>query len=388
MRLSWSAIKDFMHCHRKYQLGYIEGLVKPDSSDSTTKVIGSHVHAAWEHAMLGVAHDGFVRMSNIIEDGLYGLRNYRAHTLDNNKVIWDYETQQFVPDTGYFTMMEVAFETARAVIEYQMPRFDWNRYRPATLEDLFGEAATDVLGLSPGLKTVTDPLIEWKFEIPLFGITPEKPDADNEHVLVGVIDAVVWDNKQNEFVFLDWKTRRTMPDEQLVALDGQLPLYASIINYLAGKLLIRRVVMYQFSSNTPNGAKLTQRGEVSKAIPGSTWDVWSSSVRSLGFNPEQYREEMEPKCQPETHYTLPVSVAINEQVVERMIIHLQEVIIAMQAAYANDNFPGILSLDQGGCAYCWFKNICHVYQGGGDPQLVIDREYMVKRGFEELETAT
>jgi len=372
LRLSWSAIKSFLECQRKYQFGYIEGIMKPYGGDSGTIVTGSHVHAGWEAALKSSYNDPSLSMQGRLTDALIGVRNYRNANLDNTKVIFNWETQAYEPDGEYFAMMEDAYENACAILTYQLPRFNWDRYSVVSLEDLFSGVSEDklaaMLRYSPKLRKTDEPLVEWKFELPYLN-----------HTLVGVVDAVLFDHQQFEYVFLDWKTRSRWLDDALIGLDGQLPLYASLVNWVLDEPIVSRVIQYQVSSSVPGPAKLTQKGALSMAVPGSTWEVWAASVYALGMNPEQYRNEMEPKCQPPSYYTRPVDISLNADSMNRTLLNLHEVISAIGKSTEQQTFPGILSAD--GCQFCDFRKICTAYQGGGDPNIIIEREYIIKHGY-------
>ena len=370
LSLSWSGMNAFMSCPRKYQLGYIEGLVRPDSGHSLTPVTGSHVHAGWEAALRSRFEHPQAALGSLVRDALFGIRNYRIENLDASRQIYSYEENKFVPDEAYFSMMDRAFDDAREIIEYQVPRFDWERYQPVSLEDLFGDRAAEILEHSTSLHRVDQPLVEWAFAL------PARFEDGSTATVNGVIDAVVFDRQQVEYIMIDWKTRRSMPDPVLVALDGQLQLYGAVINAFAGESLIRRGVMYQIAMSVPKQAKTTQKNVPSMAIPGSTWEVWSNSVKMLGFDPEDYREDMLPKMQPPEHYTNPVEIALNLDVDRRTFENLAEAVSLITSATEAETFPGILSST--GCQFCPFKKICHAYQGGGDADTIIQKEFIVK----------
>ena len=368
-RFSYSSLKKYLKCPRSYQLEYKEGLFKVSSSDKRNLIFGSHAHAAFERVLKYHAANPEASMRAKMSEAEFGLLDYRNQTFDNGRKVYSYEQREFIPDTEYFEMMDTVFEECREMLHYQIPYFQWGRYVVATLQDLLDDRAEKVLKHSTSLSRVTDPLIEWKFEYPLkFGET-----------LVGVIDAVLWDRETHEYVLFDWKTRKSMPDDGLMALDGQLPLYAAVVNDMADTHVIARTVMYQMTQRPPQPVKLTPKaGKISTAAPASTWPVWASSVRALGEDPEKYRDTMFPKMRPDDDFTRLIEIPINPEIDRRTMSNIYDHMRALRYAESADLFPAVLNK---GCEFCEFQPICRVFQTGGDVETIVNYEYQRKRRY-------
>lgn len=347
-----------MKCHRKYNLSYNEGLTRKPGIASRARMLGSHVHAGLQAALLTAFEAPDAPADHLVAAAVRAVREYNRDTTVPNQERYDYETRQMVSDAEYYALVTDVYYQALDIVRYQIPRIGLGtRWRVASEREVLFDVGGD-----------NTPMVEWTFQVPYThdGYVP---------VISGTVDTVLIDNQTGERVLFDWKTRGIMPDSRLVDLDGQLKLYAAILNLLAEAPVITQTCQYQIRNTVPQPAKLTEKTrKLSMAAIASTWDVWADSVRALGLDPEDYREQMEPKLRSEEDYTMPVYSPVTPAMSDIVIRNTLAIGDAIRHATATQSWPAIPSMT--GCQFCEFKSLCRVMDYGGDVAFVLDTEYV------------
>ncbi len=378
LNLHWSSVLTAAKCLQKYKLSYVDNLQKKAGKDSRAMILGSHVHAGIALALI----DAFNGASpeHQLTAAIRGARMYAADNIKTNQTIYDWEKGEDVPDVGYQQMMADILIQAIAVLRYQYPRLGiGTRYRVASTDEVF----EDHSDADPERGT---PFVEWHFERQssiyngAMGLDSDGnftvPLADT-FILGGTVDAVLVDLQTKEYVIIDWKTRAVIPNLALVDLDGQLKLYAAVINAIANARVITQAIQWQLRSVVPKPVVLTEKTkEVSKANISTTWEVWSESVRAMGLDPEKWRDSMGPKMHPATDYTLAVASPItraSSSVVPQSILQYGQIIANAERTGAYPMIPSSM-----GCQFCSFKRICQTRINGGDVDFVIEKEFEQK----------
>lgn len=368
--LRWSSIAAYMGCQRKYDFAYNQGLVRKPGPEAAARILGSHVHAGID-AALRLSFDHDAPTIDLVTQVVAAARRYNHETRNHDQKVYDWETRTFVPDIDYRVMMDNLLEQAITILRYQVPRIGLGtKYRVASVGEVIGGSTSEY-------EAHEDPMVEWQFTEPF--------EFDgNDYLITGTADTVLQDIETGEYLLVDWKTRAVMPDERLVDLDGQLKLYAAVINHLAGKNVITRTCQWQLLTKVPQPVKLTEKKrEVSKAAPASTWEIWSESVAALGLDPEDYRAEMEPKMHAPGFYSRPVFTPVTPAASHRTLDNVLRIGEMIRYSRERQSWPSLPSLK--GCQWCDFKNLCRVRAYGGDEQFVIDTEYEIGDPDAEIE---
>lgn len=376
--LRWSAIHSFMKCHRRYDLAYVQGISRKRGTDSRPLILGSHVHAGVQAALLWVFANPDATSETLTIKAVNAARRYNRENLEQGRTVYDFETRQQVRDHEYYALMGDVLVQSEWILRYQIPRIGLGtKYRVASLgEVMHGVDPASASGAVGSVYAV--PMVEWTF-------AQNFTYLDKPYVVTGTVDTVLCDIETGEYILVDWKTRSRMPEERLVDLDGQLRLYAAVINGLsAARPGITRTCQYQINTSTPKPAALTEKTKrVSMAAIASTWEVWSDSVRALGLDPADYEEEMRPKLRAETDYTNPVFTPVTPAGSKMILKNTLMIGNAIRHASETGQFPAIPSLT--GCQFCEFKSLCRAMENAGDVGFVMSSEYT--RGAEIPEDA-
>src|SRR5574337_1129219 len=122
MKLSWTAMQNFLSCQRKYELKNIEHLSRIKGVDGRDMFLGSAVHAGINAALL-LLHKN-VNNTNILNElkaaGAKAAREYINGATIVNKTVWSYEDSCYYPDFDYYTMMGDLAVLAPELTEYHI----------------------------------------------------------------------------------------------------------------------------------------------------------------------------------------------------------------------------------------------------------------------------
>lgn len=302
--LRWTSVRTYLGCQRRYDLAFRQQLVRQQSSETRARILGSHVHAgiaaALEHAFYAPAGTAPSDLG-LVTAAVGGARQYNQDQTETDKKVYDHDTRTWRRDEDYYLMMRDVLVQAIAILRYQVPRIGLGtRYRVPSVAEVITNSQRDTL--VPSDQVTSDyrvPMIEWTFA------ESWVLENGNPYILTGTIDTVLQDIETGEYIIWDWKTRQQMPQERLIDLDGQLKLYAAVLNRMGAR--ITRACQYQIRDRVPQPVKLTdKKGKISTANILTTWEVWSEDCRRMGEDPEKYREVMMPKMHPPEDFTRPV----------------------------------------------------------------------------------
>ena len=179
-----------------------------------------------------------MRLGNLVHEAF-------AYSLQGQATIK--EAQAYI-DTCFVYAEEQA--KAREIVAYYAPLIGFN-------------------GVIQAHQIGTKRCIEKRFEVKIGGVS-----------IMGYIDAIIDDGKGN-IVLVDWKTRGQLLDNEQVALDNQLYMYA----YVARMILdipITKVCQVQMKTVLPAKPTLTKKGVLSKTIGVTTRTVFIDECIRLG----------------------------------------------------------------------------------------------------------
>jgi CRISPR/Cas system-associated exonuclease Cas4 (RecB family) len=373
MDISWSRLSSAGQCLRQYEMRYIEGLEKVPSVENEGRIFGSAIHAGFEAALRFLFARNYGNQSVDLGSGsawiteaTRAINFYISTQAVENKMIYNYDTQQKVMDYEYYTMLEEVRQEASAFIRYYLPRVGiGSKYVPVSVSDVL-----------PNMQEAHIPVVEWEFRLPF-----------DDHFLVGRIDAVMRDTENGELVMFDWKSRTAMPKDYMALLDGQLHLYAAVINEQGGS--ISRIAMAQMKRGIPKGAELSKKDNLpltGRASYNMTWESFCASLPA-SVNPEFYREELAGKLKQFTpDFFNPIFGFVTDVSTQLALANVRAQIGQLEFALKSDVFPARLSSNA--CQFCEFSRLCAgAFRYGGDPSEMIERDFQKRDHVEIVEEA-
>ena len=373
LRLSWSAMQSFLSCQRKYHLAYHERLERKPSAEHRNLMLGSAVHAGVEAALQFVFEAD--KSQNVwTRDWLTSVsaqaaRDYITGNTVQHKVVRDPNSNQILPDHDYYNMLREVELLAVELLRFHIPMLQLGqRYLIPTVDD--------VLSGEPPTYRGETPAIEWHFAVPL----------DDNTTLSGYIDTVLWDTEEQDYILLDWKTRGSFPHDTMALIDGQLHLYAAIVNDLAmeqsGTKPITRVVMYQMRTKTPSPASISKRTGLPNTGAQSydtTWEYWVATLpKGLANKAKHYEAEMRPKMRQNSDYQHPIASVVTDVSSQLALDNARATVASIRAAL-NSGMPLAAILSSNGCKWCDFMPLCiNTLRYGGDARHIIADLYQYK----------
>lgn len=378
LRLSWSAIQTFLSCQRKYDLSYRENLQRKPSAEHRNLILGSAFHAGVEAALRQHFWTDYAQHINttdwLVAEALAAARNYIKGATVSNKMVKDYQNGGLLThDFAYYNMIREVTQLVVELLRYHVPLIGLgNRYTVPSVDDvLSGEPPIGRPSNGRYYDADSDwpdvqPAVEWHFEY----------QVDGDTTLTGYIDTILWDTNAQDYVMVDWKTRNMFPNDNYAMIDGQLHLYAAVVNALAEKPVINQVMMYQMLTKPPAPAKMSTSNKPLTGASGyaTTWEVWSESLPD-GVDPEKYYNTIKDKLKDDSYFQRPVRGAVTETSSLLAMANVDAAVISIRSALASGMpLPAILSSN--GCKFCDFAILCgNVLRYGGDAQSVLDNQY-------------
>lgn len=370
LRLSWSAIQSFLSCQRKYDLTYNENLQRKPSAEHRNLVLGSSFHAGLEAALQYTFEVDSEQMAgtetHMITRAIKAARQYIEQSTVLNKEVKDWENGgQLTRDNDYYNMLGDVTGIVAELLRFHIPLIGLgSRYTVPTIADVLS-------GEPPVYREPLLPAIEWHFEYSV--------DADT--LLTGYIDSIVWDNDNEEYVMIDWKTRGSFPDDRMAMIDGQLHLYAAVVNQLAynnsGATPINKVVMYQMKTKTPSPASIHAKTGVPNTGAASydtTWEYWVATLPK-GIKAERYWEVMQHKVKQPTDFQRQIDAAVTDISSSLALDNIYAAVDSIRAALDSGKpLAAILSSDK--CKWCDFVMLCgNVLRYGGEVNSLLNEFY-------------
>lgn len=388
LRLSWSSLQSFLSCQRKYDLAYNEKLQRKPSAAHRNMLLGSAFHAGLEAALLCVFEGDYHQMvwteEWLLERAFAGAEAYMEENVVRGKVVRDTLNGVYVEDYDYYAMVREVAQLVRIMLRFHIPMLKLGqRYTVPTVSDVVsGQPPT--FRTQPGQEPV--PAIEWHFEFPI----------DDNTILSGYIDTILWDNEEQDYVLVDWKTRGNFPYDNMALIDGQLHLYAGVVNTLAEHLTgvkpISRVMMFQMRTKLPSPASISKRTNLPNMDAKSydtTWDYWVATLpKGLQKEAGRWEAHMRPKLKHDSDYQRPVSGIVTDISTQMALDNVKAAILSIRAALDSGMpLPAILSSN--GCKWCDFAPLCtNVLRYGGDAASILEDLYERKEVVaDELEAA-
>ncbi len=375
--LSWSQISQFNGCQRSWELKYVAGLERKPTKEKAALYRGSAFHAAVAEWLT----------SGDINKAWESAKAVLSELHIPNKLVKDYDNGGMKEDSEYYQMLEDVRSEVSDCVEYYLPRLnvgEGKRYRVARVCEVLGCTEITCEECSgTGLVDVGD---EEDYCEDCDGNGSYCPRCDElmveyEFIHMGVrgfIDAVLYDTELDRFVIVDWKLRTSMPYTHLVELDGQLHLYAAMLNLMGAD--ITSAIMWQFKYAIPKPVKLNKNGSLSKQNSSTTID---RIMETLPYGWEQMtRDEilvfLDGKLKFDTDFEQPVEMVVTEFSEQMAKDNVNATIWNMTYARTRlekgKQLPATIS--SFGCRFCDYNRLCATaFTHGVNPEEIIEEYY-------------
>lgn len=333
--VSVSQLQSFMSCPKKWEYGYVEGLTPRVERDYLSvgklchKGMQESMRYKWEHE----GEPGYCR-----EKALGAA--YIAMTVEHRKYV---ESHMFLEEEMYDVNQILA--DAEAVFEQAFWEFGIDRY--------------DVLTVRKN--GVDTPALELHFCIPCSG----------SKGLHGYIDAILKDKHTGFTWCTDYKFRKSLSPDTEEETNIQNAVYTKACAMLG--INISGTMTWQHVNTPASTPAILKDGKVSRAKIKTTWAKYRDFLLANGKDPEDYREEMEPKLADIEWYRATYEYR-NVETVQRM---WDECIVptakAVKKAWKGGN-PRFLY--PWNCKMCQFRSLCQGELRGYDPEFIRISEYI------------
>jgi hypothetical protein len=355
---SWSQVQTYQDCGQKGKWQYEEGYRERTSADSRSMMLGSAVHAGMEAYMKAITV-GTVRATavNVAADAI---REWARRETKPYQQYFDWSSRSLIYDTDYYVMMREVPETAIKLVTYYH-QFIPTSWVIATKKEVIPSRYSDgsiarELGQSLAL--------EWK-------IYHTMPDGQQ---FTGVVDAVIRDTETGNIFLVDWKVKTSLPHDNLAMLDGQLGLYAAVLN--ANGANIREVVMVQMKADLPANPEIGEGKNLGTVLTGrksyaTTWEHWSANL-PMGVDASKYEALMKPKMKDVDYFFHPVTSPVTKHSSQFALDNMQAAINMIEGG----NLPARLSAYH--CSHCVFARLCDAKKYGSDVEFLAGM-YLDKR---------
>lgn len=200
----------------------------------------------------------------------------------------------------------------------------------------------------------------------------------------GVIDAVLYDMENEEFVAIDWKTMTSPRTIEELVLDSQVHVYVAVLQHLGAS--IDTLAMWEFAKTPPQPAKVTPaKGAIAKGAQKSTWEVWYNSLSpehkvQVDSDLSTWETWADAKLHPMTDFSNYLEDYLSPKAASNMLDNLVAQGQYIRYIEENELYPAINNAGYGGkCKGCTFRTLCAgVYRYGDDPAPVIAKNYRQK----------
>lgn len=354
--LSYSQMSQ-MACGRRWWLSYVEGLEKPPSLENEGRFFGTAFHAGMAAVM--EINDS---PRELVKLAVQAARKAIAEIRIDGKA--DYFGQ---PDQAYYEMLDrVDFEVT-ALLNWFVMEFPYDKYRVATIRDVFG------VGYEDDNLASYAPMVEWEFSYPV----------NDEVVVKGFVDAVIIDRETGEIIVVDWKTRQSILPAQDALIDGQLHLYAAVITSMGGH--VDSVRMWQVRKAPPAPVTLVDKNTRPSAAANAKATSRSMYLATL---PEQlhltYGDADLPSIKPDSYFSSGADAFVTDVSVKMTMDNLeaQAGLLLHYKAMSDKGLALPAQYSSHLCKGCPFVPLCsEPFRYGGDASALIDSLYIRKEGY-------
>lgn len=196
------------------------------------------------------------------------------------------------------------------------------------------------------------------------------PSPSGRHELEMRIDRIVED--EHGLWVEDFKTCRTIPEENVRHTDLQTMLYAwgaskdhkgimgTMINYIRTK--------------PPSMPSVLKTGGMSRAAVDTDWHTYANALKQNGLDPSEY-EDMKEKLRGKQFFKRS-RLPINKRTLAVLLADLEDTLDIFQHSMDAEKFPRNVTRD---CTWdCEYAPICFAELQGINPEAVIEEQYKIR----------
>lgn len=358
MAHSWTRLQTAQTCGQKYKWRYQKGYVERPSAASRPLVLGSAVHKGIEtylRVITEVQHElefvPDIEKARAEVDAFQAVRDYIKGETRPNQQRYDDKSGLKAFDSEYYEMMREVEKTAVELLEFYLPTI------PATWR--IATKGQVIPGRYEGNPQGDELALEWK-------IYHDFPMGEE---FTGIVDAVIHDSESGATLLVDWKVKGNFPLDDKAALDGQLHLYAAVLNEHGAA--IREVCMYQMKSTLPANAEISAvTGEPLTGRSGyaTTWEHWRATL-PMGVDASKFEDKMRPKMKDMSYFLRPIYSPVTRHSTQFALDN------AHQAVRMVDNNTLPAKLSSYDCNFCPYFRLCDALKYGGNVEMVVDLAY-------------
>lgn len=338
--VSVSQLQSFMSCPKKWEYGYIEGLTP--RVERAYLSVGKLCHKGMQVAMQSMYRDQAAGLDTSLEGGLFS--SWLRDGLEAMRQEWDkyMGENSFLPEE--LPELDQTLKDAAEVFSQAFVEFEPWKYKVVSIK----KDKTWV------------PALELHFCIPCTG----------SKGLHGYIDAILVDTTTGCTWCTDYKFRKSLSPDTEEETNIQNAVYTKACAMLG--INISGTMTWQHVNTPASTPAILKDGKVSRAKIKTTWAKYRDFLLANGKDPEDYREEMEPKLADIEWYRATYEYR-NVETVQRM---WDECIVptakAVKKAWKGGN-PRFLY--PWNCKMCQFRSLCQGELRGYDPEFIRMSEY-------------
>lgn len=225
---------------------------------------------------------------------------------------------------------------------------------------------------------LTYKVVEAEVEIPLVdGI-----------VFVGKVDAIVEDSEGYIWIF-ERKTCKTIPEEDIRLTDIQTVMYWWAVPNMTlkvGKRIyrfkdIRGIIWDYVRSKAPSIPEPLKKGGFSRANIDTTWGVYKQALLDNGLDPDDYEDMRQKLAGKEESFFRRIKLPYSKSMQDQVVRDFKETAMEMRILHG-------IAMDRNldfTCSFCDFKNPCVAELRGSDIDLMLKKDYEVRKNENEIE---
>lgn len=330
--LSYSQMSQFNRCRKQWEFNYRERISPrtPHRSLSLGSLLHEGQSAYWKARALGVPDPRRRGVEAMAEK----LREQFPRMEGDDRVL---------------EVESIALEDLEEIYTRTLDEFGAEHWDPLVVDGL--------------------PLVEIRFAVPGVRGVP----------IQGFIDLVAEDRRTGGVFQIDWKFVSALGDSSEEMFNMQNIIYQWALQRMgvevAGSLTFK-------SFNRPSGRPRTLKdGKISRAFIRCTWDNYARAVEEAGGDPEDYREEMEPKLGANVwslesrEFFSPETI---REIWTREVLGTAHEILKRQSRYPRN-------VSKMTCSSCPYQSLCHGELRGYDTESIRSLEYITRGVPEEVE---
>lgn len=351
-RVSISEISTYHRCHLRRALAYDRKL-RPLKDHKSPLTVGSLIHSGMEFSLRWLHEHGYAMDKTFARD-------LRSH-LYNESLKYEPVPDITLTDDGGIALDYQDSEEFLDVVE-------------STLKIVL--RTIDYLNIPENWRVVEidgTPIIEYEFSI----------DIDGGQ-FIGKVDTVMRNLNDGLVYLIDWKSRKVIQTEdrqmQSSAFNVQVSLYQQAMALLGVETHATK--LFFIRTELPKQPKVLKSGKaVSRQAIITDWETYANTLKEMGFNPDDYAEEMIPKLE-NIRFWAEADYFESEQSMASRWVDMQDVAKEIWDTSTTD-LLSVTRNEQESCMSCPYAIICQARTLGVSIDDIISEQYEA-RDYQEV----